>query len=127
MTSVTVNGQLESAHRGFCLHQPVKLQFASPSVHTRDRPIHRPADIIGRFLRFLRVSASADAGCCVRRSGIIYRHASTGSSVLLETLQEMAEQKTNPVWQHFTEQCSTSHVFNICQILFTCSCSTSPF
>ena len=48
---------------------------------------HWPADIIGRFLHFLRVSALADPGCCVRRSGIIYRQASIGSSMLVETLQ----------------------------------------
>ena len=78
-----------------------------------DRYIGRPI-LSADFLCFLRVWAGADAGYCVRRSGIIYRQASAGSSVLLETLQEMAEQKTNPVWQHLTKHCSTSPVFSIC-------------
>ena len=73
-------------------------------LESSDRPIHRPANIMWYY----------DVSCCVRQSGIIYRQASTGSSMLLETLQEMAEQKTNPVWQHFPENCSTSPVFNIC-------------
>ena len=77
-----------------------------------DRYIGQPI-LSADSLCFLRVSVSADVGCCIRQSGIIYRQAFTGSSVSLETLQEMAEQKTNPVWQHFTE-CSSSPVFNIC-------------
>ena len=75
-----------------------------------DRYISPPI-LSSDFFPFLCVSASANAGCCVRRSDIIYRQASTGSSVLLEKLQEMAEQKSNPVWQHFTEHCSTSPFF----------------
>ena len=38
----------------------LKLREASAWLQSRDRPIYRSADIIGRYSRFLRVSVSAD-------------------------------------------------------------------
>ena len=58
----------------------------------KDRPIHRPADIIGRYLRFLRESASADTrmGSPIYFSAALFTAAlSMGSSVLPEELQRM--------------------------------------
>ena len=80
-----------------------------------DRPIHRPADIIGRFLCFfyvyrhwpMRAAAFADPALFTDRppqaAPCCWRHCKKWQS-----------RKTNPVWQHFTEHCSTSPVFNIC-------------
>ena len=42
--------------------------ITSRSIEGSDRPIYRPADFIGRYSRFLRVSVSAE---------IIYKQAST--------------------------------------------------
>ena len=57
------------------LTNQVSVKFHVYVLIIGDQRLHRQADIISRFLHFLRVSASADAGCCAGWSGIIYRQA----------------------------------------------------